>query len=95
MACTRLEVFKESSGGKRNVSRAIYRIDLPMGMSLERTHGNIELTAAQDERGKNAHAQAVLDHGHNRIVIPGRQLGAHRQSRPTEQRRNLIIGAAF
>lgn len=95
MTCTRLEVFKESSGGKRNVGRAIYRIDLPMGMPLERTHGNIELTAAQDERRKNAHAQAILHHSHNRIVIPGRQLGAHRQPRPTKQRRNLIIGAAF
>lgn len=73
MTCTRLEVFKESSSGKRNVSRAIYRIDLPMGMSLEWSHGNIELTAAQDERGKNAHAQAVLDHSHNRIVIPSLQ----------------------
>ena len=80
MTCTRLEVFKESSGGKRNVGRAIYRIDLPMGMPLERTHGNIELTAAQDERRKNAHAQAILHHSHNRIVIPGRQLRAHRWS---------------
>ncbi len=72
MTRTRLEIFKESSGGKRNVSRAIYRVDLPMGMSLERTHGDIELTAAQDERRKNTHAQTVLDHGHNRIIIPGR-----------------------
>ena len=61
MTCTRLEVFKESSGGKRNVSRAIYRIDLPMGMPFERAHGDIELAAPQDERRKNAHAQAVLD----------------------------------
>ena len=59
MTRTRLEIFKESSGGKRNVSRAIYRVDLPMGMSLERTHGDIELTAAQDERRKNTHAQTV------------------------------------
>lgn len=95
MVCTRLEVFEETGGGKRNIGRSIYGVDLPMGMSLERTHGNIELTTAQDERGKNAHTQAVLNHGHNRIVIPGRQLGAHRQSRPTEQRRNLVIGAAF
>ena len=95
MTCTRLEVFKESSSGKRNVGRSIYGVDLPMRMSLEWAHGNIELTAAQDERGKNAHAQAVLNHGHNRIVIPGRQLGAHRQPRPTEQRRNLVIGTSF
>lgn len=60
MTCTRLEVFKESSGGKRNIGRSIYGVDLPMGMPLERTHGNIELTAAQDERRKNAHAQAIL-----------------------------------
>ena len=95
MTCTRLEVFKESSGGKRNVSRAIYRIDLPMGMSLEWSHGNIELTAAQDERGKNAHAQAVLDHSHNRIVIPSRQLRTHRQARAAKQRRNLVVATAF
>ena len=68
-----LEIFKETSRRKRNVSRAIYRIDLPMRMSLEWAHGNIELSATQDERRKNAHTQAVLDHSHNRIVIPGRQ----------------------
>ena len=61
MTRTRLEVFEETGGGKRNIGRSIYRIDLPMRMSLKRTHGNIELTATQDERGKNAHAKAVLD----------------------------------
>ena len=66
-----------------------------MRMSLERAHGNIELAAAQDERRKNAHAQAVLDHGHNRIVIPGRQLRAHRQARAAKQRRNLVVATAF
>ena len=73
MACARLEVFEKTGGGKRNIGRAIYRIDLPMGMSLEWSHGNIELTATQDKCRKNAHAQTVLDHSHNRIVIPGRQ----------------------
>ena len=95
MTCTRLEVFEETGGGKRNIGRSIYGVDLAMGMPLEWAHSNIELTTAQDERGKNAHAQAVLDHSHNRIVIPSRQLGSHRQPRPTEQRRNLNIGAAF
>ena len=89
MTCTRLEVFEETSRRKRNVSGAAYGVDLPMGMPFERTHGNIELAAAQDERGKNAHAQAVLDHSHNRIIIPGRQLRAHRQARAAEQRRDL------
>ena len=79
MTRTRLEVFKESSRRKRNVSGAVYGVDLPTRMSLERAHGNIELTAAQDESRKNAHAQTVLDHGHNRIIIPGRQLRANRQ----------------
>ena len=73
MTCTRLEVFEETSRRKRNVSGAAYGVDLPMGMPFERTHGNIELAAAQDERGKNAHAQAVLDHSHNRIIIPAYQ----------------------
>ena len=95
MTRTRLEVFEETGGGKRNIGRSIYRIDLPMRMSLERTHGNIELTATQDERGKNANAQAVLDHSHNRIVIPSRQLRAHRQARAAKQRRNLVVATAF
>lgn len=95
MTRTRLEVFEETGGSKRNIGRSIYGVDLPMGMPLEWAHGNIELAAAQDERGKNAHAQAVLDHSHNRIVIPGRQLRAHRQARAAKQRRNLIIGASF
>lgn len=51
MTCTRLEVFKESSGRERNIGRSIYGVDLAMGMPLEWAHGNIELTAAQDERG--------------------------------------------
>lgn len=95
MTCTRLEVFEETGGSKRNIGRSIYGVDLPMGMPLERTHGDIEQAAAQDERGKNAHAQAVLDHSHNRIVIPGRQLRAHRQARAAEQRRNLVVATAF
>ena len=56
-----LEIFEETSRRERNVGGAVYGVDLPMRMSLERAHGNIELAAAQDERGKNAHAQAVLD----------------------------------
>ena len=95
MTCTRLEVFEETSGSKRNIGRSIYGVDLPMGMSFERTNGDIELAAAQDERRKDAHAQAVLDHGHNRIVIPGRQFLAHCQSRVAKQRRNLVVATAF
>ena len=93
-----LELQDQGANNVNLVTATHYAHLLPAAIAAARARGlviPIVYNTSGYERGKNAHAQAVLDHSHNRIVIPGRQLGAHRQSRPTEQRRNLVIGAAF